>query len=50
MKVKLSNINYKGKYFEEVEVEIPRKANVDLANDGWLVRYYIQKELDRMIG
>ena len=50
MKVKLSEVNYKGKYFEEVEVEIPSKVNVDLAKEGWLLKYYIQKQLDRMAG
>lgn len=47
MKIQLKGIEYKGTYFEEVTVDIPRITVLD--DNHSLIRYYICKELDRIL-
>lgn len=47
MQLKISDIEYKGHYFEEVTVDIPKITAVE--DNTRLIRYFIFKELDRIL-
>ncbi len=49
MKVTLQGISFKGKYFDEVTVDIPKVSDLDNEDADWLISYYISKELGRMV-
>lgn len=47
MQVQLKNVEYKGKHFEEVKVNIPTVTVLE--DNHSLIRYFICKELDRIL-
>lgn len=49
MKVTLNGISYKGKYFDEVVVDIPQVENLEHSDAQWMITYFITKELGRMV-
>ena len=49
MQITVTNIHYKGHFFEKVTVDVPQINNLEDNNADWMIKYFVHKELNRLL-